>query len=70
MITPGILIEDLIREYPFLVRPLAERNLVCIACGEPLWGTLGELAESKHIDNLDEIMADLNRIVAAQNKTD
>lgn len=67
-ITADTMIEDLVRDYPFLVRPLSERNLVCIACGEPLWGTLGELAQSKGIENFTEILAELNQIVAQQGK--
>ncbi|MFH1851344.1 MAG: DUF1858 domain-containing protein [Candidatus Neomarinimicrobiota bacterium] len=64
MIDKDIYIEDLVREYPHLIRPLAENNLVCIACGEPLWGTLAELAEAKGVANLDKIIRELNRITA------
>ncbi len=56
-------IEDLVQEYPRLVRPLAEKNLVCIACSERVWGTLAELAESRNVENLETIIAELNELV-------
>lgn len=63
-INRDIYIEDLVREFPQLVRPLKEHNLVCIACGEPVWGTLGELAEVRAVENLDEIILEMNNLVA------
>ena len=46
-ITPTIDIEDLVRQYPHSVRFLAEKGIKCIACGEPIWGTLQEAASEK-----------------------
>ncbi len=63
MITADILIEDLVQMYPKLVGPLADYGLVCIRCGEPIWGTLKELAEDKGIKNLDEIIGEMNEII-------
>lgn len=40
MIEKTIFIEDLVREYPSSVRFLMEKGIKCIACGEPIWGTL------------------------------
>ena len=57
-------IEEIVTNYPELVRPLMEYGIKCIVCGEPIWGTLEENAEEKGIQNLDEIIEDLNRIVA------
>ena len=63
-ITPQTTIEEIVREYPELVRPLMEYGIKCIACGEPVWGTLKENADEKGVQNLDEIVVELNRIVA------
>lgn len=63
MLAKHTYIEDLVRDYPEVVRPLAEKGLICIACGEPVWGTLGELAESKSISNIDTIIEELNSII-------
>ncbi len=64
VITGDTTIEEIVNKYPELVRPLMEYGIKCIACGEPIWGTLQENAEEKGITNLDEILEDLNRIVA------
>ena len=42
-----ITIEDLVREYPRSVKFLAEKGIKCIACGEPIWGTLRDAAVKK-----------------------
>jgi methionine synthase II (cobalamin-independent) len=64
MITKDILVEDLVEELPDSVIFLRERGLVCILCGEPVWGTLNELAKSKKFtdDQIDEIVVQLNRL--------
>jgi len=49
-------IEDLVEAFPKAVRILAEHNIVCIRCGEPYWGTLGELASDKGITDLEEVL--------------
>lgn len=40
-------IEELIETFPGMVAFLGEKGLRCIVCGEPVWGTLGDLARSK-----------------------
>lgn len=42
--------EDLVREYPRAPSFLRERGVVCIQCGEPVWGTLGEVIAEKGLD--------------------
>ncbi len=49
-ITEDILIEDLVNAYPESVSILMEYDVQCIACGEPVWGTLGEKIQSKNLD--------------------
>lgn len=63
MIEKNIYIEDLVHDYPEVISPLAELGIVCIACGEPVWGTLEELVNKKELNNLDEILDQLNRII-------
>jgi len=41
------LISDLVEKYPQIVSFLAGKGLHCIVCGEPVWGTVGELAQDK-----------------------
>ena len=67
MIDKNIYIEDLVREYPEVISPLAELGIICIACGEPVWGTLEELVDKKGLNNLDQIMEQLNKIINNKN---
>lgn len=62
-ITRETYIEDIVENYPTLVRPLREYNIQCIACGDPIWGTLEEAAKRKGVQNLDEIIVELNKII-------
>ncbi len=41
-ITANISIEELVRLYPQSVHWLRERGMICIVCGEPVWGKLGD----------------------------
>lgn len=60
-ITADMLIEDIIEKYPETIVPLREMGVQCIICGEPVWGTLEEKVSEKGLNNLDEILARLNR---------
>ena len=51
MITKDIEIEELVNKYPFSVKYLMEQHIKCIACGEPIWGTLEEAAKEKGYDD-------------------
>lgn len=64
-ITKDIEIEDLVRNYPFSIRFLADKGIKCIACGEPIWGTLEEAAREKGFedDKINELVLDLISIV-------
>lgn len=57
-----ISIEELVENYPFTIKLLSQKNIRCIACGEPIWGTLEEAAKEKGFDNaqIDEIVAEIN----------
>lgn len=63
-ITPESYIEEIVNEYPVLVKYLAERGIRCIICGEPIWGTLEEAALEKGISGeaLRELLRELNRL--------
>jgi transcription initiation factor IIE alpha subunit len=61
-ITSDTTIEYVVSQYPELIRPLMEYGIKCVVCGEPLWGTLAENANSKGIKNLDAIIDKLNQL--------
>ena len=46
-ITKDIPVEDLVQQIPGSVSYLADKGIKCIACGEPIWGTLEEAAKEK-----------------------
>jgi hypothetical protein len=64
-ITATMQVEDLVREYPDAVGLLMREHIVCIKCGEPYWGTIGDLIESKGMD----VAGMLARLNAALNKS-
>lgn len=53
-ITKDITIEDLVNRNVDSVRYLADKGIKCIACGEPIWGTLEDAAREKGFSD-DEI---------------
>ncbi|HDP75705.1 MAG TPA: DUF1858 domain-containing protein [Bacteroidales bacterium] len=63
-ITKNISIEELVEQVPEAVSFLRERGIVCIICGEPVWGTLYQLASDKGLSDkkIDELVEGIARI--------
>ena len=61
-ITEDIAIEELVRQLPESVSLLMDHGIICIKCGEPVWGTLKEKFEEKKIENREEILSQLNKL--------
>ncbi len=61
-ITKEITIEELVEEVQGAVRYLSIKGIKCIACGEPIWGTLEEAAKEKGFsdDEISGFVTDLN----------
>ncbi|MBK9290249.1 MAG: DUF1858 domain-containing protein [Bacteroidetes bacterium] len=68
MIRPDIEIEELVRVYPYSVRYLMQQGIKCIACGEPIWGTLEEAAREKGYGDADiaRFVSELNQLAGSQ----
>ncbi len=64
MITADVYIEDLVEDYPASVAFLLERKIVCIKCGEPIWGTLRETLERGEVEDIGQFVKDLNEFLA------
>ena len=64
MIDGTIEIEELVRQIPASVTYLMQKGIKCLACGEPIWGTLESAAREKGFDDreIDEFVKDLNSI--------
>ncbi len=62
MIAKNITIDELVEKVPNSVTFLREKGLVCIQCGEAIWGTLEDLAKSKGFsdEEIADILTDLN----------
>lgn len=65
MITQDTYIEDMVGNHPETVTILMRRGVLCIQCGEPVWGTLGEALDRAGIENSDGIIAELNEVANA-----
>lgn len=59
-LTPDISVEELIELIPEAPAVLRRFGIICIQCGEPVWGTLNELAKEKGINDLSEVLRALN----------
>jgi hypothetical protein len=58
----GISIEELVELLPASVSYLSRNGIKCIACGEPVWGTLEEAAMEKGFgkEEIEGFVMDLN----------
>ncbi len=63
-ITKEITIEDLVSRKVDSVRYLADRGIKCIACGEPIWGTLEDAAREKGFsdEEIQQFVRELNAL--------
>ena len=57
-------IEELVEKIPASVSYLMKEGIRCIACGEPIWGTLEEAARDKGFDDntIDRFVRELNEL--------
>lgn len=68
MIQKNIYIEDLINILPDSVGYLMEKGIKCIACGEPIWGTLEQAAREKGKSDaeIETYVRELNEMLASK----
>lgn len=59
-------VEDLVQAHPKAAGYLAEHHVVCIVCGEPYWGTLGELMAQKGVQDPEGLLEGLRDYLQAQ----
>ena len=63
-IKPDMTVEEVVEKYPEAVGILMDKGVVCMICGEPVWGTVGDLIKDKGLDikvTLDEINKELEK---------
>jgi len=63
-IQKDISIEELVEKIPGSVKYLMNEGIKCIACGEPIWGTLEEAAKDKGFkdDDIEKFIKDLTKM--------
>ena len=68
VVTAETLVEDLVDQYPKVAGWLSKRGLRCVVCGEPFWGTMGELAKEDGLneEQFEKLLVDLNEFVAKE----
>ncbi len=68
MITKDILIEDLVTMLPESIGYLMKSGIKCIACGEPIWGTLEQAAREKSFSDqqIERFVIDLREMAASR----
>jgi methionine synthase II (cobalamin-independent) len=64
MIHKDILIEELVTIIPESVSYLMRRGIKCIACGEPIWGTLADAAKEKGFSEteIENVVRELSKL--------
>lgn len=67
-INKNISIEDLIQILPDSVSYLMKKGIKCLACGEPIWGTLESASRQKGFTDLQimEFVKDLNEMLTVK----
>ena len=55
-------IEDLVRDYPGAVSFMISHGLPCLVCGEPVWGTLEDIARDSGLSSgeIDQLVIKSN----------
>jgi hypothetical protein len=69
MIQRTTLIEDLVRNIPDSVGMMMKNGIKCLACGEPVWGTIESTAKEKGLSDpeIDKIVGELQLMQSNQN---
>jgi len=64
----NVTIEELVIQFPESVKFLMDKGIKCIACGEPVWGTLEENAKEKGMDDqtIEQVVEELNENIIKQ----
>lgn len=60
-ITPETSIEEIVEKHPELREVLSKYGIACVVCGEPVWGTLREMASEQGLE-VEDLVEELNRI--------
>jgi len=64
VITKDTTIEELVNKKPKSVEYMSKKGIICIKCGEPIWGTIYEVCKDKGFNDqeIEEIIKELNNL--------
>ncbi len=64
-ITRDMWMEEILEKFPISQDFLSKQGIVCVRCGEPVWGSLEELMKDKGFseEEIDENIIQLNKYV-------
>jgi len=63
VITRDTYIEEMVHEHPQTVTLMMQFGVICIQCGEPIWGTVGEALDRKQIQDPEKVIEALNAMI-------
>ncbi|MBC8382464.1 MAG: DUF1858 domain-containing protein [Candidatus Cloacimonetes bacterium] len=65
LITKEMWVEEILEKYPTAQEFLSKKNIVCVMCGEPVWGSLEELMRDKDFSDkeIETIIKELNKFI-------
>lgn len=55
-------VDEIIDKYPSTVKYFSEKGIVCVQCGEPVWGTVKDMIAKKY-DDVDAVIKELNEYI-------
>jgi iron-sulfur cluster repair protein YtfE (RIC family) len=61
-VKPNDDVDEIIERYPQVVDFFSEKEIVCVKCGEPVWGTIETIIKEKY-NNVEDIIKQLNQYI-------
>ncbi len=61
MITKDSTIEEVVTKFPQTIKVFQDFGVPAIACGEPIWGKIGENAEKYNVKDVEALLKALNK---------
>ncbi len=65
-ITADTTVEEVVLRYPDSVDIFFKYGIPAIACGSPIWGTIGENAEKYGVEDLEGLLRELNELARSK----
>ncbi len=69
-ITKETTVEEVVVKYPDAVDIFFKYGIPAIACGTPIWGTIGENAERYGVKDVEGLLRELNELVENKGEMD